>query len=123
MWDKMFNFVFVEKKDPLPAHMGIGDIYDGGDEEELHGGSFDDGNIPSDMSTKTPRWSLMSGKSGNDGDLAELMKAMQDVVSARNSSNETQKETLKLLTKNDREVPEQAQLDRGAMMNGIKQTQ
>jgi hypothetical protein len=117
MWDKMFNFVFVEKKDPLPAHMGIGDIYDG------DGGSFDDGNIQSDMSTTTPRGSPVSGKSGNDGDLAELMKAMRDVASARSSSNETQKEILKLLTKNDREVTEQAQLDRGAMMNGIEQTQ
>ena len=130
MWDKMFNFVFVEKKDPLPAHMGIGDIYDGeiyinsnGDEEELRGGSFNDGNIQSDMSTTTPRRSPVSGKSGNDGDLAELMKAMRDVASARSSSNETQKEILKLLTKNDREVTEQAQLDRGAMMNGIEQTQ
>ena len=24
MWDKSYNFVFVEKKDPLPCHMGIG---------------------------------------------------------------------------------------------------
>ena len=75
------------------------------------------------MSTTTPRRSPVSGKSGNDGDLAELMKAMRDVASARSSSNETQKEILKLLTKNDREVTEQAQLDRGAMMNGIEQTQ
>ncbi len=27
MWDKLYNFVFVAKKDPLPGHMGIGDIY------------------------------------------------------------------------------------------------
>jgi hypothetical protein len=34
MWDKLYNFVFVAKKDPLPGHMVIGDIYNG-DEEEL----------------------------------------------------------------------------------------
>ena len=26
MWDKSYNFVFVEKRDPLPGHMGIGGI-------------------------------------------------------------------------------------------------
>ncbi len=34
MWDKLYNFVFVAKKDPLPGHMAIGDIYNV-DEEEL----------------------------------------------------------------------------------------
>jgi hypothetical protein len=34
MWDKLYNFVFVAKEDPLPGHMAIGDIYNG-DEEEL----------------------------------------------------------------------------------------
>ncbi len=130
MWDKIFNFVFVEKNDPLPVHMGIGDIYNGkidynssGDVEELHGGSFNEENIQSDMSTTTPRRSPVSGKSGNNGDLSELMNAMRDVAATRNSSNETQKDILKLLTKNDCEVHKQAELDRGAMMNGIEQTQ
>jgi hypothetical protein len=34
MWDKLYNFVFIVKKDPLTGHMAIGDIYYG-DEEEL----------------------------------------------------------------------------------------
>jgi len=33
------------------------------------------------------------------------------------------KEILQLLTKNDREVNERAELNRGAVMNGIEQTQ
>jgi hypothetical protein len=75
------------------------------------------------MSTLTPRQSPGFGKSGN-GDLAELMITMRDMAATRNSSNETQKEILMLLTKNDREVHERAELDhRGAMMNGIEQTQ
>ena len=49
---------------------------------------------------------------------------MRDMAAARNSSNETQKEILMLRTKNDREVHERSELDhRGAMMNGIEQTQ
>jgi hypothetical protein len=131
MWDKMYNFVFVEKKDPLPAHMGIGDIYNGerdyysnGEEEALRGDSFNEGYSQSDISTIAPRRSPVFGKSGkNNGDLAELMNTMRDMAAARKSSNETQKEILMLLTKNDREVPERAELDRGAMMNGIEQTQ
>ncbi len=126
----MYNFVFVEKKDPLPAHMGIGNMYNdeidydsNGEEEELCGGSFNDGNSQSDMSTTTPRRFSVSGKSGNNGDLAGLMNAMRDVAATRNSSNETQKKILMLLNKNDCEVHERAELDRGAMMNGIEQTQ
>ena len=46
------------------------------------------------------------------------------MATARNSSNETQKEILQLLIKNDREVDERgAELNKGAMMNGIEQTQ
>ena len=110
--------------------MGIGNMYNdeidynsNGEEEELCGGSFNEGNSQSDMSTTTPRRSPVSGKSGDNGDLAGLMNAMQDVAATRNSSNETQKEILMLLTKNDREVHERAELDRGAMMNGIEQNQ
>ena len=110
--------------------MGIGNMYNdeidynsNGEEEELCGGSFNEGNSQSDMSTTTPRRFSVSGKSGNNGDLAGLMNAMQDVAATRNSSNETQKEILMLLTKNDREVHERAELDRGAMMNGIEQNQ
>ena len=99
------------------------DYNSNGEEEELCGGSFNEGNSQSDMSTTTPRWSPVSGKSGDNGDLAGLMNAMQDVAATRNSSNETQKEILMLLTKNDREVHERAELDRGAMMNGIEQNQ
>jgi hypothetical protein len=71
----------------------------------------------------TPRRSPGFGNRGN-GDLSELMITMRDMAAARNSSNKTQKEILMLLTKNDREVHKQAELDhRGAMMNGIEQTQ
>ena len=46
------------------------------------------------------------------------------MVATRNSSNETQKEILQLLTKNDREVDERGvKLNKGATMNDIKQTQ
>ena len=84
MWDKKYNFVFVEKKDPLPAHMGIGDIYNGendyysnGEEEALRGGnSFNEGNSQSDLSTATPRRSPVFGKRDNNGDLVQLMNTM-----------------------------------------------
>jgi hypothetical protein len=86
MWDKMYNFVFVEKKDPLPAHIGIGDIYTGenvyysnDDEEALHragGNSFNEGNSHSDLSMTTPRRSPLFGKRDNNGDLVQLMNTM-----------------------------------------------
>jgi hypothetical protein len=34
IWDKMYDFVFVTKKDSLPSHMHIGDHYDGGDDDD-----------------------------------------------------------------------------------------
>ena len=33
MWDKLYNSVFVAKKNPLPGHMAIGDIYNGDKDE------------------------------------------------------------------------------------------
>ena len=46
------------------------------------------------------------------------------MAATRNSSNETQKAILQLLTKNDHVVDERgAKLNKGATMNGIKQTQ
>jgi predicted DNA-binding protein YlxM (UPF0122 family) len=48
---------------------------------------------------------------------------MQDMAATRSSSNETQKEILQLLTKNDHDVDERADLNKSATMNGIEQTQ
>ena len=46
------------------------------------------------------------------------------MAATRSSSNETQKEILQLLTKNDHEVDERGvKLNKGATMNDIKQTQ
>jgi hypothetical protein len=78
MWDKLYNFVFVAKKDPLPGHMAIGDIYNV-DEEEL---CFNEGGEDalssfsqhSSMTTPKPRWSPEFEKNGNY--VAELMSTM-----------------------------------------------
>ena len=48
---------------------------------------------------------------------------MQDMAAARSSSNEIQKEILQLITKNDHDVDERANLNKSATMNGIEQTQ
>jgi hypothetical protein len=128
MWDKSYNFVFVEKKDPLPGHMVIGDVYDrdrdeGKDELEFNRGddalsSFSQ----SSMTMPKPRRSPGFGKSSND--LAEMMSTMQDMVTARNAASETQKEILELL-KRDCEHSNGAEINREGtmMMNSIEQTQ
>jgi hypothetical protein len=48
---------------------------------------------------------------------------MRDMVAARNSANETQKEILMLLNKHDQESSNQAEFGRGTTMNDIEQTQ
>ncbi len=104
MWEKLYNFVFVAKKDPLPGHLAIGDIYNV-DEEEL---CFNEGgedairsfSQQSSMTTPKPRRSPGFEKNSNDG-VAELMSMMRDMAAARNAATETQKEILTLLNKHD----------------------
>jgi hypothetical protein len=103
MWDKLYNFVIVTKKDPLPGHMAIGDIYNG-DEEDLcvNGGGEDtlsSFSQHSSITTPTPRWS--PGFEKNSNDVAKLMSRMRNMAVARNAANETQKEILMLLNKHD----------------------
>jgi hypothetical protein len=120
----MYNFMFAAKKDPLPHHMVIGDIYNG-DEEEL---GFNEGGEDalrsfshSSMTTPRPRQSPGFEKRSND--VIELMSTMRDMAAERNSANETQKEILTLLNKHDRESSNRAEFGRGTMMNDIEQTQ
>jgi hypothetical protein len=51
------------------------------------------------MTHQKPRQS--PGFEKNSNDVAELMSTMRDMVAARNSANETQKEILALLSKHD----------------------
>ena len=103
MWDKLYNFVFVEKRDPLPGHMGIGDIYNGDNDNGDGELEFDAVSSfgQSSMTTPKPRGSPGSGKSSSD--LAEMLSTMQHMVTARNAASETQEEILKLL-KRDRHL-------------------
>ena len=123
MWDKSYNFVFVEKRDPLPGHMGIGDIYNGVNDNGDGELEFDAESSfsQSSMTTPKPRGSPGSGKSSSD--LAEMLSTMRHMVTARNAASETQKEILELL-KRDRESSNGADINGGGtMMNSIEQTQ
>lgn len=126
MWDKSYNFVFVEKRDPLPGHMGIGDIYYGGNDDgdgELEFDAVSSFGQSSMVTTPKPRsaWSPGSGKSSSD--LAEMLSTMRHMVTARNAASETQKEILELL-KRDHESSNGADINGGGtMMNSIEQTQ
>ncbi len=111
IWDKLYNFVFVAKKNPIPGHMAIGGIYNG-DEEELcfnQGGddAFSSFSHHSSMTTPKPR--QPPGFEKNSNDVAGLMSTMRDIAAARNSANETQKEILMLLNKHDQESSNQAE--------------
>ncbi len=76
MWDKSYNFVFVEKRDPLPGCMGIGDIYNGDNDDGNGELEFDTESSlgQSSMTTPKPRGSPGSGKSSSD--LAEMLSTM-----------------------------------------------
>ncbi len=117
--------MFVAKKDPLPGHMAIGDIYNG-DEEELYFNEEGEDALSSfshhsSMTTPKPRRS--PGFEKNSNDVAELMSTMRDMAATRNSANETQKEILMLLNKHDQESSNQAEFGRGTTMNDIEKTQ
>jgi len=85
MWDKSYNFVFVEKRDPLPGHMGIGDIYNGDNDDGDGELEFDAESSfgQSSMTTPKPRGSPGSGKSSSDS--AEMLSTMRHMVTARNA--------------------------------------
>ena len=124
MWDKSYNFVFVEKRDPLPGHMGIGDIYNGDNDNGDGELEFDAVSSYGQSSMTTPKsrgGSPGFGKSSSD--LAEMLSTMRHMVTARNAASEAQKEILELL-KRDRESSDGADINGGGtMMNSIKQTQ
>jgi hypothetical protein len=126
MWDKLYNFVFVARKDPLPGHMAIGDIYYG-DEEELCFSEGEEDALSSfshHSSMTTPKPKRSPGFEKNSDDVAELMSTMRDMAAARNSANETQKQILTLLNIHDQRSSNQAEFGRGGItMNDIEQTQ
>ncbi len=102
MRNKLYNFVFIAKKDPRPGHMAIGDIYNGDEEEVFFSKEGEDALSSFSQSTTTipkTRWSPGFEKSSNE--VAELMSTIRDMAAARNSANETQKEILTLLNKHD----------------------
>jgi len=75
--NKSYNFVFVEKRDPLPGHMGVGDIYNGDNDNGDGELEFDAVSSYGQSSMTTPKsrgGSPGFGKSSSD--LAEMLSTM-----------------------------------------------